>query len=284
MAVRTEAEQDGRAALTERVVDAPSHARSSRDAGPGQRAQLLRHGCRRKPERRRELGAPVQRYVPGFPAKRWPVTIRQLAGHTSGVRHYLGRDFLALGRQRYTTLEEGLAIFAKDSLLFQPGFRYTYSSYGYNLLGVAIEAAAKARFAAGLQRLVLTPLAMWSTVPDYKDSVIIDRAAGYGYGRDQRVINAPYDDASYKWPSGGYLSTAEDVARLAASHLGEGSSRHRSGTRSSRRNGSPPAPRLGSASVGASDGTVPGVPTTTTAEPSSVDADSFWPTPEKSSS
>ena len=32
---------------------------------------------------------------PDFPEKRWPMTIRQIAGHTAGIRHYLG-DFAPL--------------------------------------------------------------------------------------------------------------------------------------------------------------------------------------------
>ncbi len=36
---------------------------------------------------RLDLDAPVQRYVPTFPEKRWPVTTRQLAGHLAGIRH-----------------------------------------------------------------------------------------------------------------------------------------------------------------------------------------------------
>ena len=39
------------------------------------------------------LDAPVQRYVPAFPQKQWPVTTRQLAAHTGGIRHYTNADF-----------------------------------------------------------------------------------------------------------------------------------------------------------------------------------------------
>ena len=35
-----------------------------------------------------DLDAPIQRYVPAYPQKRWLVTARALAGHMGGVRHY----------------------------------------------------------------------------------------------------------------------------------------------------------------------------------------------------
>ena len=41
------------------------------------------------------LDIPIQTYVPEFPVKRWPVSLRQLAGHLSGIRHYRGNEFLS---------------------------------------------------------------------------------------------------------------------------------------------------------------------------------------------
>src|SRR6266704_3272008 len=40
-----------------------------------------------------DLDAPVQRYVPTFPDKGYPITTRQLAGHLAGIRHYKDREF-----------------------------------------------------------------------------------------------------------------------------------------------------------------------------------------------
>jgi CubicO group peptidase (beta-lactamase class C family) len=35
-----------------------------------------------------DLDGPVQKYVPAFPIKRWPITSRHLLQHLSGIRHY----------------------------------------------------------------------------------------------------------------------------------------------------------------------------------------------------
>src|SRR5437899_285533 len=37
-----------------------------------------------------DLDAPIQKYVPTFPTKQWPITTRQLLGHLSGIRNYKG--------------------------------------------------------------------------------------------------------------------------------------------------------------------------------------------------
>ena len=86
-----------------------------------------------------DLDAPIQTYVPDFPEKRGPVTLRLLAGHLAGIRHYRGAEFLS--STNYETVAEGLAIFAADTLLFAPGSAYSYSSYGWNLISAAIENA-----------------------------------------------------------------------------------------------------------------------------------------------
>ena len=71
-----------------------------------------------------DLDAPVQQYVPDFPVKPWPLTTRQLAGHLAGIRHYRGDEFASA--RHYDTVRDGLAIFANDSLLFEPGTQYAY--------------------------------------------------------------------------------------------------------------------------------------------------------------
>ena len=44
---------------------------------------------------RLDLDAPVQRYVPSFPLKAYPITTRELAGHLAGIRHYQDDEFLS---------------------------------------------------------------------------------------------------------------------------------------------------------------------------------------------
>ena len=160
-----------------------------------------------------DLDSPVQRYVPGFPEKRYPITVRQVAGHLAGIRHYETGEFE--NRERYPTVTEGLAIFEADLLLFEPGTRFNYSSYGYNLLGAVIEGASGRSYLEYMRDEVLTPAGMTHTSFEHPDSIIPHR--GRYYTRTDSIgpaINAPYVDNTYKWPSGGFLSTAEDLARF----------------------------------------------------------------------
>lgn len=167
---------------------------------------------------RLDLDAPVQRYVPSFPEKRWPITTRQLAGHLAGIRHYRGDEFLS--RDRYETVLEGLEIFKDDSLLFQPGTDYAYSSYGWNLISAVIEGAAGEPFLAYMRREVFDPLRLRSIVAEHTDSIIAHRASYYERDRATgRILNAPYVDNSYKWAGGGFISNTEDLVRFGWAHL-----------------------------------------------------------------
>jgi serine beta-lactamase-like protein LACTB len=157
--------------------------------------------------------APVQRYVSGFPVKRWPITVRQVAGHLAGIRHYLPGEFE--NQKHYATPAEGLTIFADDSLLFEPGTQYQYSTYGYNLLSVVIEGASGEPYLSYMRKHVFEPAGMTHTAAEHTDSIIPLRGRYYTRADSTGpVINAPFVDNSYKWAGGGFLSTAEDLARF----------------------------------------------------------------------
>jgi serine beta-lactamase-like protein LACTB len=166
---------------------------------------------------RLDVDAPVQRYVPSFPKKRALVTTRQLGGHLAGVRHYRDDEYHI--RNHYGSVAEALTIFAEDTLLFEPGAQYAYSSYGWNLISAVVEGASGKPFLEYMRAHVFRPLGMYHTVADHVDSLIAQRARFYVRTETGTLINAPYVDNSYKWAGGGFLSTTEDLLRFANAHL-----------------------------------------------------------------
>jgi serine beta-lactamase-like protein LACTB len=166
-----------------------------------------------------DLDSPVRRYVPEFPAHHAPITLRQLAGHLSGIRHYRGAEFSS--RTRFANVIAALDPFKDDSLLFSPGTRFEYSTYGYTLLSAAMERAAEVPFLAFVDSVVARPLGLRRTVPDYADSTWADRATFYYRYPQSWQVAAPVDQSN-KWAGGGYLSTAEDLARFGAAVLRPG--------------------------------------------------------------
>ena len=124
-----------------------------------------------------DLDAPIQKYVPSFPEKPWPVTARLLLGHLGGVRHY--RDDEPTNTRSYANATEGLAFFKDDPLVVEPGTRFLYSTYGYNLLGAAVEGVSGKPFIEALKEGVLDPAGMVSTRVDEVAPLIPNRAQGY---------------------------------------------------------------------------------------------------------
>lgn len=167
-----------------------------------------------------DLDAPVQRYVPSFPDKGAPITTRELGGHLAGIRHYKGNEFLL--NQRYPTVTAGLAVFQNDTLIAPPGTRFSYSSYGFNLISAVVEGASGEQFLPYMSRHVFKPLGMTHTAPDKNDSLIPDRTQFYDRTESGQFVRSPTVDNSYKWAGGGFLSTAEDLVKFGSAHLAPG--------------------------------------------------------------
>src|SRR5207244_3472875 len=163
-----------------------------------------------------------------------------LAGHLAGIRYYPegGEEFY--NAKHYHDVVDALEIFKDDPLLFPPGTKYFYTSYGTNLLGAAIQGAAGKPFPIVMKELVFDPLKMRSTSMDEFDIIIPNRTRYYernngkpggfyqkktswGDGTSLGVLlNAPFSDNSNKWPGGGLITTPEDLVRFGSAHLQPG--------------------------------------------------------------
>jgi CubicO group peptidase (beta-lactamase class C family) len=194
-----------------------------------------------------DLDAPVQKYVPSFPQKQWLVTCRQLLGHLAGVRHYKSGEIAST--RRYADLTAPLAIFKDDPLLHEPGTKYLYTTYGYNLLGAAVEGASGQNFPAYLQAHVFKPAGMERIRVDDALAIIPFRAQGYQKLPDGTLINSIMADTSNKIPGGGLCSTATDLVQfglaMQSDRLVKPETRAQMWTRQKLRDGSESAYGLG---------------------------------------
>jgi serine beta-lactamase-like protein LACTB len=161
-----------------------------------------------------DLDEPIQHYCPTFPEKPWPITARQLLAHLGGVRGYLSPDEL-YNTHHYTNVVEPLALFKDDPLQFEPGTQFSYTTYGYTILGCAIEGASRMAYVDYVRDHIIQPAGMNHTRPDDVYAIIANRAQSYRKAPDGEIQNAPLTDTSYKIPGGGWCSTAEDLARFA---------------------------------------------------------------------
>jgi CubicO group peptidase (beta-lactamase class C family) len=165
------------------------------------------------------LDAEIQAYVPYYPRKPWPVTIRQLLGHLGGVPHYVNREI----EQHFTThkdTRQAIKVFENYDLVAEPGTRFSYTTYGYNLLGAAIEGASGQSYADYMRDHVWRPSGMFATAMDDPLLLVPHRVRGYQL-IDGQLRNSEFIDVSSRFAGGGTRGTVPDLLRFMAA-LNEG--------------------------------------------------------------
>ncbi len=161
-----------------------------------------------------DLDAPIGTYLADLPADKAALTARQLAGHLAGVRHY-GRDNY-INTTTYQDVAASLGNILAAPLIAEPGSRYAYSSYGFNVLGAVLQSAGRAEFRTIIRNEVTGPLGMDDTLAEESAHPPASRVHLYARDAEGRLVDAADGDLTDRWPSGGFLSTAADLARLAA--------------------------------------------------------------------
>lgn len=157
----------------------------------------------------------VRKWLPELPEYEWPITLRHMIYHTSGLRDYLNLFPLA-GRDDYYPISHAqiLAMMSRQrALIFPPGEQYLYSNTAYMLLAQLLERAGGKTLGGMTEERIFRPLGMdGSLMYDNREQIIPRRAIGYDRGADGRVRivhNYNFDVAG----DGQLYSTMEDLLR-----------------------------------------------------------------------
>ena len=157
----------------------------------------------------------IQTYVPAFPEKQWPVTLRQAMAHTAGIRNDAGDEEPV--RVHCSETLEALPRFAEKDLLFEPGTAYRYSNYGWILVSGAVEAAADEPFSTFMRRQIFEPLGMSDTRSEALDGNP-DQAVDYfpRFAADTRYGTQGPETVDFSCFAGAeaILSTPSDMVRF----------------------------------------------------------------------
>ncbi len=172
-----------------------------------------------------DLDAPVQKYCPAFPEKPSPITTREVMGHLAGIRHYKSgsQDDPEIGNTKHfdNPIQAGLDFFENDPLVSEPGMHFHYSTQGYTLVGCVIEGASGEHYVDFVQQNVFVPSDMEQTQADNRFKVVHYRTRFYRKTDSGTVENSDFLDSSYKIPGGGWLSSAEDMAKFEVAILSD---------------------------------------------------------------
>ena len=169
-------------------------------------------------QERLKLDEQIQTYVPEFPKKQWPVTLRQLMAHTAGVRND-GGDEGPLLSEHCERPADAFEHFADRDLRFEPGTQYAYSSYGWIVVSAAVEAAAGKPLLTFIQEQIFDPVGMRDTRADSVTKEIVERVTPYfpKFSADPRFGPDPMRDIDLSCYAGAsvFLSTPSDLVRFA---------------------------------------------------------------------
>ncbi|WP_435417630.1 serine hydrolase domain-containing protein [Parerythrobacter aurantius] len=165
-------------------------------------------------DRKIDLNAPVSSILPWL-ANDWPaITARQLAAHTSGLPHYQDID-AGRGAVRYPTGRAAVALFSDRPLLSEPGTRYSYSSWGYTLLGALVEEVSGQAFEDYLASAITPGLDIGLDTTDTGDPRAT-RAYEFVGSEPQPASSHDY---SYTWGGGGLMASVEGLVRFGGAML-----------------------------------------------------------------
>jgi CubicO group peptidase (beta-lactamase class C family) len=170
------------------------------------------------------LDTPVAKLLPlnaKLPASKRPITVLDLATHTSGLPRMPSNFHPADPANPYAdyTSEQLFAFLATATLGHEPGAGYEYSNLGAGLLGQALARTAKAEWGALVVGQIARPLGMTHTMVALTD----DARAHFAQGYDRDGDPVPPWDLPALAGAGALRSTALDMAtfvkaELAAAH------------------------------------------------------------------
>ena len=162
-----------------------------------------------------DLDASIYKFLPYFPKKKFDITVRQLAGHTAGIRGYRGGEY---GLNRPMANKEALALFQEDDLLFEPGKGFQYTSFDWVLISLAMQEVSGIPFADYVQEKILGPYGLKNTLPEIPGELPPNCTTFYSRGKLGYRMAIPVNN-TYKLAGGGYLSTSADIALFGQVYL-----------------------------------------------------------------
>lgn len=164
------------------------------------------------------LEKPIQTYLPEFPKKeKGEITVRQLLAHTSGISQY-ENDKEIENTVHYNSLEEAMEVFQDRPLIFEPGSKYFYTTYGYVVLGRIIELVSDLSYEEYMQKNIWEVADMTNTGVERIDKAYENKSCLY-HKKKRKTQKAVQNDLSNRIPGGGLYSTLQDILKFGQAVL-----------------------------------------------------------------
>jgi serine beta-lactamase-like protein LACTB, mitochondrial len=142
--------------------------------------------------------------------------VAHLISHSSGIRHYNKGEWMKVSRSGCSTAKEAIGVFVNDPLEFEPGTKYSYSSFGYVLLSAMVEAITQMPFQDYIRTEILMPAAVNGIALDKSPEATTNESSYYekwdlNKGKAKRVEDV---NNSCKFGGGGFVGTSAALVNL----------------------------------------------------------------------
>lgn len=160
-----------------------------------------------------DLDTPIQTYIPEYPKQpKAQITTRHLLSHTSGIAGYRNNKDRN-NTKEYETLTDALEIFKNRELLFEPGTRYSYTTYGFTVLGVVIERVSGMDY-EDYMRQHIWDMAEMTETGVVKFEADLQNASGIYTRKGGKAKEGFETNLSDRVPGGGLYTTVTDLLKF----------------------------------------------------------------------
>lgn len=157
----------------------------------------------------------VRQYLPDVPDFGKKITIRHLVHHISGLRDWPQTLHAAGWRWDEAISFKDIMRMVKNQkdLDFEPGFKYSYSNTGYNLLAAIVEKVTKQSFRDWTDANIFKPLDMTSS-HFLDDHTAIVKNMAYSYFPSEKGFRKSLNSLT-AYGSSSLFTTVEDLSKWA---------------------------------------------------------------------
>jgi len=164
-------------------------------------------------EGRANIDDPVGIHIPEIHAASAGVTMRQLMGHTSGLRDAMTLSMLVNGASTWVGDADILKYYETlDDVEFAPGTSWSYNNGGYVLLTAAIERITGETLETVLHQRIFEPVGMHDTMLRRTDNDFVPNSATLHFRAADGRFTRDYMGSEISGP-GGIVSTMDDMLR-----------------------------------------------------------------------
>lgn len=172
-----------------------------------------------------KLDAPATDSLPELKVKGpWPasgITAGSLMSHTSGYPNYADDSYDPFQDTSANAISKYLTTYQHLSLDFAPGTQFSYSNFGFALVGLMVERAGGASYDEVVRSRVLGPAQMPDATFSHDEAYAADHAVAHFKEKGKVETYEPFSTPFYQ-PFGGLYASGTDLARFARVFLERG--------------------------------------------------------------